>query len=84
MGTRSTSVAEPIEMIAGDGLFLHLNPLQEALQSGGNTAFGVLARKIEEVCRRLEVPVIVKEVGFGITGEMWPEDWPIAVWRQSM
>lgn len=59
-----------IEMIEADGLFLHLNPLQEALQSGGNTAFGVLARKIEEVCRKLESPVIVKEVGFGITADV--------------
>ncbi len=56
-----------VDMVQGDGLFLHLNPLQEALQDGGNTAFGVLARKIEQVCRELEVPVIVKEVGFGIT-----------------
>jgi isopentenyl-diphosphate delta-isomerase len=56
-----------VDMVQGDGLFLHLNPLQEALQSGGNTAFSMLAHKIERVCRWLEVPVIVKEVGFGIT-----------------
>lgn len=56
-----------VDMVQGDGLFLHLNPLQEALQDGGNTAFGVLSNKIEQVCRWLEVPVIVKEVGFGIS-----------------
>lgn len=56
-----------VEMIGADGLFLHLNPLQEALQADGNTNFADLAERITEVCRRLEVPVIVKEVGFGIS-----------------
>jgi isopentenyl-diphosphate Delta-isomerase len=46
---------------------LHLNPLQEALQPGGNTNFRGLLRKIEDVCRLMQVPVIVKEVGFGIS-----------------
>ncbi|MCC6944980.1 MAG: type 2 isopentenyl-diphosphate Delta-isomerase [Thermomicrobiales bacterium] len=56
-----------VEMIEADGLFLHLNPLQEALQSDGNTNWSNLARKIEQVCRKLDVPVVVKEVGFGIS-----------------
>lgn len=59
-----------IDMIQGNGLFLHLNPLQEALQLGGNTAFGVLERKIEQVCRHLDAPVIVKEVGFGVSADV--------------
>jgi isopentenyl-diphosphate delta-isomerase len=49
---------------------LHLNPLQEALQTEGNTDFAGLLSKIEGVCRALEVPVIVKEVGFGISGQV--------------
>jgi len=48
---------------------LHLNPLQEALQPEGQTNFSGLVRKIEEVCRVIEVPVIVKEVGWGINLE---------------
>jgi isopentenyl-diphosphate delta-isomerase len=56
-----------VEMIEADALYLHLNPLQEAVQVGGNTNFKDLARKIEQVCRKLEVPVIVKEVGWGIS-----------------
>lgn len=56
-----------VEMIQADALVLHLNPLQEALQAGGDTNFAGLSRRIEEVCRRLEVPVIVKEVGWGIS-----------------
>ncbi len=59
-----------VEMIQADGLILHLNPLQEALQPEGNTDFSGLLPKIEEVCRKLPVPVIVKEVGWGISEEV--------------
>ena len=56
-----------VEMIQADALVLHLNPLQEALQPGGNTDFSGLISKIERVCRELQVPVVVKEVGWGIS-----------------
>jgi len=56
-----------IEMVEADGLILHLNPLQEALQPGGETGFAGLLSKIEAVCRVLETPVVVKEVGWGIS-----------------
>jgi isopentenyl-diphosphate delta-isomerase len=56
-----------VEMIQADALILHLNPLQEALQAGGNTNFSGLAMKIKEICGQLEVPVIAKEVGWGIS-----------------
>lgn len=56
-----------VEMIQADALILHLNPLQEALQSEGDTRFAGLLSKIKEVCQTLPVPVIVKEVGWGIS-----------------
>jgi isopentenyl-diphosphate delta-isomerase len=56
-----------VDMIQADALILHLNPLQEAVQAGGDTNFAGLAKKIEEVCKKLEVPVVVKEVGWGIS-----------------
>jgi isopentenyl-diphosphate delta-isomerase len=56
-----------VEMIGADALILHLNPLQEALQPEGNSNFSGLLRKIEAVCRTLNVPVVVKEVGWGIS-----------------
>lgn len=59
-----------VEMIEADGLILHLNPLQEYFQSGGNLDFSGLLGKIEALCRALEVPVIVKEVGWGISAEV--------------
>jgi isopentenyl-diphosphate delta-isomerase len=58
-----------VDMVAADALILHLNPLQEALQPEGNTEFAGLLEKIEAVCRALPVPVVVKEVGWGISGE---------------
>lgn len=56
-----------VEMIEADALILHLNPLQEAVQDKGDTNFAGLAKKIEEICKKMEVPVIAKEVGWGIS-----------------
>jgi isopentenyl-diphosphate delta-isomerase len=56
-----------VDMIEADALILHLNPLQEAVQAGGDTNFAGLAEKIEGICQKLAVPVIVKEVGWGIS-----------------
>jgi isopentenyl-diphosphate delta-isomerase len=56
-----------VEMIEADALILHINPLQEALQKGGNTDFSALAQKITAIKKNLEVPLIVKEVGWGIS-----------------
>lgn len=56
-----------VDMIEADALYLHLNPLQEAVQHGGDTNFKGLAKKIEAICKKLEVPVIAKEVGWGIS-----------------
>jgi isopentenyl-diphosphate delta-isomerase len=59
-----------VEMIEADALILHLNPLQEALQPEGNTRFAGLLSKIEAICGALEVPVIVKEVGWGFSEQV--------------
>lgn len=59
-----------VELIQADGLILHLNPLQEALQIGGQTKFSGLLKKIDLMCSKLGVPVIVKEVGWGISAKI--------------
>lgn len=56
-----------IDLTEANGLYLHLNPLQEALQPGGDTQFGGLLTRIETLCAALPVPVIVKEVGWGLS-----------------
>jgi isopentenyl-diphosphate delta-isomerase len=56
-----------VDMIEADALILHFNPLQEAVQPEGNVNFKGLLAKIEQLCHVLEVPVIAKEVGNGIT-----------------
>lgn len=56
-----------VDMLEADALILHLNPLQEALQAEGQTNFSGLAKKIGNVCHCLQIPVIVKEVGWGIS-----------------
>lgn len=55
-----------VELVRADALVLHLNPLQEALQPEGDTCFRGLLEKIAAVCRQSSVPVVVKEVGWGI------------------
>ncbi len=56
-----------VDMIGADALIIHLNPLQEALQANGDTRWSGLLSSLERVCLQLPVPVIVKEVGFGIS-----------------
>jgi isopentenyl-diphosphate Delta-isomerase len=55
-----------IEMTDADMLVLHLNSIQEVIQDNGDTNFKGLLKKIEQLCKTLEVPVGVKEVGWGI------------------
>jgi len=56
-----------VEMIGADALIFHLNVLQEAVQPEGNRNFKGLTEKIGAVSRALEVPLIAKEVGNGIS-----------------
>ncbi|MEM1202748.1 MAG: type 2 isopentenyl-diphosphate Delta-isomerase [Acidobacteriota bacterium] len=57
-----------VEMIGADALVIHLNPLQEAIQPEGQGNFRGLLDKLGHLVHELEVPVVVKEVGCGISG----------------
>jgi len=59
-----------VDICQADALILHLNPLQECIQPNGDTNFCGLLDKIEFVCKEMPVPVIVKEVGNGISAAM--------------
>ena len=56
-----------VDMLGADALILHLNAVQEAVQPEGDSNFSGLLKKIEAVCRVLPVPVIGKEVGWGMS-----------------
>jgi isopentenyl-diphosphate delta-isomerase len=60
---------QAVDMIAADALILHLNPLQEAIQPEGQRNFAGLLPKIGAIASELPVPVIVKEIGCGISAE---------------
>ncbi len=59
-----------VDALAADALILHLNPLQEAVQSEGDVNFKGLFAKIEQLVKVLPVPVVAKEVGNGISAAM--------------
>jgi isopentenyl-diphosphate delta-isomerase len=60
---------QAVEMIEANALILHLNPLQEALQPKGDVNFSGLVDKIAALKDQLEVPLIIKEVGWGFSKE---------------
>jgi len=66
-GMTLEQVQSAIDVLKADALILHLNPLQEAVQPEGDTDFSNLWKKIEQLFQTLETPIIVKEVGAGIS-----------------
>jgi isopentenyl-diphosphate delta-isomerase len=59
-----------VDMIEADALVLHLNPMQEYFQNDGDLDFSGLLPNIKRVCARLDVPVVVKEVGWGLSAQV--------------
>lgn len=58
-----------IEMIDADAIAIHLNPLQETAQPEGQTNFKGVLKKIKELAKELDKPIIAKETGAGIAAE---------------
>jgi isopentenyl-diphosphate delta-isomerase len=56
------------DLIGADGFAVHLNPLQEFLQPEGNTNFAGVLKGIERLVKGLPIPILVKEIGAGISG----------------
>lgn len=68
-----------VDMIGADALIVHLNPLQEAVQHGGDRDWSGLLARVEGIVRTVKVPVIVKEVGSGISGPLANRLWEAGV-----
>jgi isopentenyl-diphosphate Delta-isomerase len=66
---RAEDALRLVELLDADGICLHLNPLQEAIQPEGDSAFATVLDGIRATVERLAPrPVVVKEVGFGLSG----------------
>lgn len=61
------AIKKLIDSTEAMGLFVHLNPLQEALQPEGTTEFRDGLKAIEDLVKNVSVPVIIKEVGCGFS-----------------
>lgn len=59
-----------VNSIAADAVIVHLNPLQELMQPEGDRNFKGILDGISKLVNQATVPVIVKETGAGITGEV--------------
>ena len=55
-----------IDMIEADALQIHLNVIQELTMPEGDRDFSGALKRIETIVKEANVPVIVKEVGFGM------------------
>ena len=71
LGSEATSdIAKiAIDMIEANALQIHLNVIQELTMPEGDRDFSGALRRIETIVKAVDVPVIVKEVGFGMTKE---------------
>jgi len=68
-GYGAEEAKKAVDMIEADALAIHLNPLQEVVQPEGETNYMGVLRRIGEIVKALDVPVIVKETGAGIAAE---------------
>ncbi len=68
--TSADAARRLVELIRADAFAVHLNPVQEFLQPEGNTRFRGVLKGIELLVRDLPVPVIVKEIGAGISAHV--------------
>ncbi|WP_201305348.1 type 2 isopentenyl-diphosphate Delta-isomerase [Paenibacillus puerhi] len=58
-----------VEMIGADALQIHLNVMQELIMPEGDRDFTGMLGRIRRIVETVGVPVIVKEVGFGMARE---------------
>ncbi len=69
-GYNPQHLSRAVELVGADALALHTNPLQEALQQKGDTNFSVLLPKLRQLVPMLGFPLILKEVGHGLSKEV--------------
>ncbi|MGX7350243.1 type 2 isopentenyl-diphosphate Delta-isomerase [Dolosicoccus paucivorans] len=58
-----------VDLLQANALQIHLNIPQEVVMPEGDRDFSMWSKNIEDMVQHLNVPVIVKEVGFGMSRE---------------
>lgn len=58
-----------VDLLRANALQIHLNTIQETVMPEGDRSFSSWAPQIEKIVAGVDVPVIVKEVGFGLNRE---------------
>lgn len=71
LGSEATpsQAAKAVEMIDAQALQIHLNVMQELIMPEGDRDFRGATERIRAIVEEIDVPIIVKEVGFGMTSE---------------
>src|SRR5215831_4207486 len=69
-GLGMNEIQKIIDMIRADALAIHLNPLQELVQPEGEPRYKGVLEKISDVIKNISIPVLVKEVGAGISSDV--------------
>ncbi|NSL52313.1 type 2 isopentenyl-diphosphate Delta-isomerase [Calidifontibacillus erzurumensis] len=71
LGSEATldEAKQAIEMVDANALQIHLNVIQELTMPEGDRHFTGTLNRIEMIVKNLQVPVIIKEVGFGMSCE---------------
>ncbi len=69
-GLSNSDVLKIVKMIDANALAIHLNPLQELIQPEGEPRFKGILQRITNLVNDIEIPIIVKEVGSGISDDV--------------
>ena len=65
-GYGPAELQQACELVGADALAIHVNPLQEAMQTGGDTHWAGMVERLREVVPQTRVPLLLKEVGHGL------------------
>lgn len=68
-GRDLTDAQKAVDLLEADGLQIHLNAIQETVMPEGTREFSTWLNLVEDIVAKLPVPVIIKEVGFGLSAD---------------
>lgn len=66
-GRSADDARRAVELLEADALQLHINPVQETAMPEGTRDFSTWLSGLEDIVAACPVPVVVKEVGFGLS-----------------